>query len=596
MKSLYLALILFFCSFSMLDAQDLEYVWDGSTHGKTDVIKYNLADSTWIVARSEEKFYSSSVHITKLDKSGNEIWDKEIEYNGLVKVFDLDINDEGRIFFITNYREACSYIERGVTLHQYNSDGNFISKKDFFQSFTFNDMIPLGSNQIVIASSNSVHLYDTIGNVLPIQKHDFTSTSSKTNLQLTPNGELIVIRDDKIWKLDAMTLNTLNSISVNKSYEAILQDADCFLLIDDNGDVTKMDATLNSTLTSFNVSSFFDKVEKFQILSNNSYVILGKKNTTTQIKILDTSFVEVHNRQFLSKQAFINTFEIGNQEIALGGSTFFERHHYNNHVFDDYNGDPIQSFSNSFIKTIDFNLQSNDVTTDLEILNIIYNLNVNSFSCYYAPTAEPNIYDISNVLMTVKNNGTETINNLNIYYYSPYGCFLQGSCIEDAYSNSKLVEISGLNVPPNVTTTIPISDMNYEAGPNSFSPTIYLSSVNNKLQNKISDSYYTLYLVDPVDPIDPVDPVDPNDTTVYDNYLNIYPNPAFDFITIQVAEDIESMDYQIYNMIGEAVQVENDVSIMSKKNIDISNLQTGSYIFKFQTDIGLEFIRRFIKL
>lgn len=62
--------------------------------------------------------------------------------------------------------------------------------------------------------------------------------------------------------------------------------------------------------------------------------------------------------------------------------------------------------------------------------------------------------------------------------------------------------------------------------------------------------------------------------------LDVYPNPASDFIFINTSEIITSVE--IFNSVGELIVIEKDVN----RKIDVRNLHEGIYILKFKLDNG----------
>lgn len=69
--------------------------------------------------------------------------------------------------------------------------------------------------------------------------------------------------------------------------------------------------------------------------------------------------------------------------------------------------------------------------------------------------------------------------------------------------------------------------------------------------------------------------------------LNVYPNPTNSKINIQTSHSINKID--IYNMLGAKVLSTN------QKTIDVSELQTGMYLLKIQTENNQQITKRFIK-
>lgn len=67
-----------------------------------------------------------------------------------------------------------------------------------------------------------------------------------------------------------------------------------------------------------------------------------------------------------------------------------------------------------------------------------------------------------------------------------------------------------------------------------------------------------------------------------DNYFNLYPNPTSNDLTIHLKQAIEINSIQIYNTIGQLVQVQTG----NASKVDVSNLKTGNYFIKINTSSG----------
>jgi hypothetical protein len=72
-----------------------------------------------------------------------------------------------------------------------------------------------------------------------------------------------------------------------------------------------------------------------------------------------------------------------------------------------------------------------------------------------------------------------------------------------------------------------------------------------------------------------------------DNSINIYPNPAVSFVTINSDSTINSI--QLYDVQGRLLQtkIENQTEV----TFDISNQSNGIYFFKIQSDNGVKVIK-----
>ncbi len=74
-----------------------------------------------------------------------------------------------------------------------------------------------------------------------------------------------------------------------------------------------------------------------------------------------------------------------------------------------------------------------------------------------------------------------------------------------------------------------------------------------------------------------------NDAFEFDNYFTINPNPVYEVLNLTSKQDTEIYSLTIYNLLGQQIQT------IAKPNskIDVSSLNTGSYIVKVITDKGI---------
>ncbi|MES2747744.1 MAG: T9SS type A sorting domain-containing protein [Bacteroidota bacterium] len=73
-----------------------------------------------------------------------------------------------------------------------------------------------------------------------------------------------------------------------------------------------------------------------------------------------------------------------------------------------------------------------------------------------------------------------------------------------------------------------------------------------------------------------------NSDFVFSNYFTLAPNPAKDILNIQSSQTIEIKSLSIYNTLGQLVLIITEPS----NAIDVSNLKTGSYFIKVNSDKG----------
>lgn len=70
----------------------------------------------------------------------------------------------------------------------------------------------------------------------------------------------------------------------------------------------------------------------------------------------------------------------------------------------------------------------------------------------------------------------------------------------------------------------------------------------------------------------------------FSNYFTLYPNPAKEVLNITAKETIEMQSISVYNTLGQLVLVVLDVEKISQ--IDVSNLASGNYFIKINSDKG----------
>nr|WP_315232398.1 T9SS type A sorting domain-containing protein [uncultured Flavobacterium sp.] len=68
------------------------------------------------------------------------------------------------------------------------------------------------------------------------------------------------------------------------------------------------------------------------------------------------------------------------------------------------------------------------------------------------------------------------------------------------------------------------------------------------------------------------------------NYFTLYPNPVNESLNIVATKEIEVKSIAVYNILGQLVLSLPNVKVISK--IDVSNLKTGNYFVKINTDKG----------
>jgi hypothetical protein len=83
-----------------------------------------------------------------------------------------------------------------------------------------------------------------------------------------------------------------------------------------------------------------------------------------------------------------------------------------------------------------------------------------------------------------------------------------------------------------------------------------------------------------------------NQDFAFENYINLYPNPANNILNIDLKKAIAITSFNIYNTLGQLLLVIPNAQQI--RTIDVSSLKTGNYFLKVNSDKGSSNIK-FIK-
>jgi uncharacterized repeat protein (TIGR01451 family) len=79
----------------------------------------------------------------------------------------------------------------------------------------------------------------------------------------------------------------------------------------------------------------------------------------------------------------------------------------------------------------------------------------------------------------------------------------------------------------------------------------------------------------------------------FENYFNIYPNPANDVLNIETKQTISVTSINIYNTLGQIILVIPNAQ--QTQSVDVSTLKTGNYFLKINSDRGSSSVK-FVKM
>ncbi|MDD4991833.1 MAG: T9SS type A sorting domain-containing protein [Paludibacter sp.] len=116
--------------------------------------------------------------------------------------------------------------------------------------------------------------------------------------------------------------------------------------------------------------------------------------------------------------------------------------------------------------------------------------------------------------------------------------------------------------------------------------TFYLQTASTDLQNFYADDCVLKFGTGPF----LIKDVNTEIQNVNQPEIGIYPNPANDFININIPSNLDKEKIKIYNYLGETVKEFNPIN--SVERLDISNLPFGCYFVKYGSNKAQKFIKK----
>ena len=579
MKQFYFLFILFFSS-QMLLAQSQELVWQDKFISKGYKIKHSAIDNSWVIAGSEHQnptvfIPQAHSYLIKIDSLGNEVWRKSnIVAGEVTSVLALDILSNGNIILIPNL-EGCDF-GYPDSLFQFNSNGIEISKIPLAYNY-LQDIKVLNGDKILLAYQQQLTLLDVNLNLL--WTHTMNDWSTVSHLQQAPNGTIFYFTDDGIWKIDESTGNPLDSLTAsNPAYHTSAQIGEHFYIMNANRDVVFMDTSFNFGFAAFNISNEFDVIYKAEGLSPNEVFILGKKNGKMNIKSFNSGFGGLDSVSNLDIQhIYINDFAVSGQQISITGGDFSEVVP-NNHEPYYFVQDISKGSSTSIFKTFDHSLQSNNSGLDIGIVDINFDNATSTFgNCSY----DYYNHAFTNVKVTVKNHGSQPVNNFKIYLREDASC--PSFCVVGVMQSWTF---DNLNLAPNDSIELSLQDVNIalQSPTNAFDLCFWTGESNNKIDINHSNDKYCIS----------TQTVNTKGIAL-ENTLPISPNPAQNSIQLSIPNNIQNGNIEIYNLEGKLIFTKMNMANDNNWLVNVSTLANGFYVLKFRGENGKLLIGKFIK-
>jgi hypothetical protein len=574
MKKNYILFTIFYLSFQILNAQDLEYTSSDGFLATTNKVHYNSADNSWVVAGvfyknqiNANNYIEGDTYLSKIDSVGNVIWKTIYDNNfPIANARDVDILTNNNIILLSGNQDC----DVGIpdSLIQYSTDGVKLSKIESPVPFTYL-IKAIDNNRFILASPSKILLIDNNWNT--IWTHQLTNSSYNTSIHQIPNGNIFIFTNDQILNLDINTGIPYNSYSSNTQLVAT-QEGDFFYMVDEMESVTIMDTSFNFGFASFSIANDFDEVYKIRVVENNRIAIHGKKDGHTNIKLFDSGFTLIDSIDWEVEHLFINDFDFNHNRIAVAGSDFSTKYptNYLPNYFLYYID---EGSAHSFLKTFDYDLNSSAIGIDVGVTEVSTNDYSTSFdscgSSYYSHN-----FTVNDVSVTIKNYGTQTINHFKLFSRQTPNC--PAFCPSAKFSTFYIDTVS---LAPNASTTIHIDQIKapLQYAGAFFDFCFWTGEANNQIDIDHSNDKYCLPLY--------------SKTTHQQNiqYINIYPNPSSNRINLELPSNFEVIQFEIINATGQTIKTG------SSKNIDISDLVAGFYVIKGISGEENIFIGKLIK-
>lgn len=485
-----------------------------------------------------------------LDSLGNVITKKY--FDGVTfemgTIIDMAEDSEGNIYLL-GLGGLCDVCCQS-SVQKYDPDWNPI--------FDFNN-IPKGSgysikvevieggHMLVLRDDGYMDLFDTYGELLlsfylsqePI--HDIVSLDVNRQVLagkgLYPSlffGEFLdpVLTDNEFLKLEKTSNDWL-----------LTQTFDNFFIINDTlGIEHQIDLTGNEIID----FGFTDLHISLLVKTDSNLIVLP---LDYELNVLDTVIIE-------QKGTEIEGISMLNEKYILGGT---------------------ETSRNRSMFAKSYNLEGKTIDYEMDASVISFDMPEMPFVIEFFDWGGRKIR-MTNITVNIENQGNQAIENFRLNAY------LGGFGIT-CYKEQTFFETYNIPLEPGESTTlfIPQIDFTVNQIPDPFEFCFWTSIPNNKIdQNHENDSFCASFLINNVEAL------------VENSLINIYPNPASEFIQIDFQDSMSgTINLEIYDYEGKLIQKKSYINSYDK-TLDITHLPKGLYFISIHPE-GINHISKFIK-
>lgn len=578
MKKIQLLVCLFFLFKHIAIAQNNELVWQDSPFSQASKVVYHSTDSSWIIAGTHHlkpnnsNLYRSYSYLLKLDANKNIVWkDSTIGGSEVSRITDLVISYTGDILLSIDM-SGCDVANGADSTYIYNQNGGLISQHSYSTEGE-TSIIPISFSQRILIAHKTIQRISNAGNLV----WTFTISSptvygERILAQVLNNSTVLVLYNQEYWILDLNSGQQLGYGANAQQYQAVDYSNSTVYWAKSDQSISLLDNNLQ-VLNTGSFASELDKVHKIQVSTINQIYLLGRKNDRTKLCLMDSTLTIQKVITLDTAHHLFNDFTIGNQEFMLIGGEFGQE------VYEAGSELELLRISDgtihSFYKIYDLSLQGNDSDLDVGVVSIdldsATSLEIGCMNPLYT-------HFFTNVNVTIKNHGIIPVQAMDVYLTALSGC---GVCPKPIVYKKSL---QGLNLLPNDTVQVYFGSITIsgQTPTTDYDLCFWTSNTDNKLDinatnNKHCESLTTLK-------------VSTNEVSV--SPLNVFPNPANQYITIELPDELELNQVHIINHVGQLVKQIPTFKYATR--VRVEHLVNGLYWIEGQTSEGRRFVQKFI--
>lgn len=574
MKSfIYKVALIYFvlCSspFSFLNAQSFERSWQEFFFSIATDVVYSESDDTWIIGgqngdTQQFSFPTNDAFVRKYDSEGNVLWqtnDIMGGEDGMVKNLLLLPNGD---IFIGGEISACDVGSGNTYLAKLSGDGQLLWQQGEFdwRNESFSELHLLGDNQIILLENEMISMLDFDGNFIWSNSLENGHYSDPTTMVSLSDGNFLIggknfldvhnRQNGEIIQHQELEGQVLDIVALESGNEYFV-----FL----NNEILHINENLE-TLTTHSISPYFDELQRTTSLSSNAIGILGKKDDSWRVLVVDEDFTLLNNFALENKEYTATSLSGTLESLAVVGyvPSYFTPADFP-FALDS------EGSRSSFINVFPTLSNPNTLSTDVGIESFNYStVELLPYGeCLGIPFPTKKIV-FTDLQLTFKNYGSESIDNLQVNFKSTDFC--SSICGRNFTFFQKL---ENLNLESESTYTLTLDDFTIpnKAGSSKYDICFWTSIPNQRIDSNTSNNIFCETVV--FTNIEEKSPL---------SYFNVYPNPSHDKFTIEATSlqnNNQKLQLQLMDMQG---RILHQTYFLQSFEMDLSGYPSGVYLLK----------------